>query len=167
MLATGGALHRQAEALRRARTAREWTQLGLVSAVESAARALGRERDLPPGGWATLLAYVSYFENGRRAVPERLRPLFREVYQATDSQLGFMSSVVPPHLKLRHYQPSWTCLLSRWLSRPCGACWPRTFEADMRMGPAFLLPAIRSQVPLPVRPPSPGCWPLVSSAPRT
>lgn len=41
------------------------------------------------------MAYISYFENGRRAVPERLRPLFREVYQAADGQLGFMNSMVP------------------------------------------------------------------------
>jgi len=148
MSAPDGALRRQAEALRRARMARGWTQLSLVSAVESAARALGRERDLPPGGRATLMAYISYFENGRRAVPERLRPLFREVYQAADGQLGFMNSMVPPVPE--------AATLPTELDVPAGPAaiealrgmLAANIEADMRMGPAFLLPAIRSQLPL-------------------
>jgi len=79
----------QAAALKSARRSKGWSQSRLAAALEQAARTLDQVRDLPPAGRQTLLQYISYFENGKRAVPERLKPIFCEVFQATNEDLGF------------------------------------------------------------------------------
>jgi transcriptional regulator with XRE-family HTH domain len=79
----------QAEALKSARKRKGWSQARLAAALEQAARSLGQLDDLPPAGRPTIIQYISYFENGKRPVPERLWPIFREALQCTDEDLGF------------------------------------------------------------------------------
>jgi hypothetical protein len=73
---------KQGTALKSARKRKDWSQSRLAAALEQSARALGRGKDLPPGGRQTLVQYISYFENGKREVPDRLKPIFRETFQA-------------------------------------------------------------------------------------
>ncbi len=95
------------------------------------------------------MAYISYFENGRRAVPSRLRPMLREVYQTTDARLGLADSselqpVLPaPVLPSELDAPSGPAVVDALQMMLAS-----DIDADMRIGPAFLLPAVRSQLPL-------------------
>ena len=87
-------LSHQAAALKSARKRKDWSQSRLASALErGSSRARPDGKDLPPGGRQTLIQYISYFENGKREVPDRLKPIFREAFQATDEELGFDNSV--------------------------------------------------------------------------
>ena len=108
----------QAEALKSARKHKGWSQGRLAAALEQAARALGQLSDLPPAGRQTLIQYISYFENGKRPVPERLWPIFREALQCTDEDLGFASATAPfggtrsPDLPAAHLQSSGSAVIS-------------------------------------------------------
>ena len=88
----------QAEALKSARRSKGWSQSRLAATLEQAARALDHVSDLPPGGRQTLIQYISYFENGKRAVPERLKPIFCEAFQASNEDLGLAPILAPPNL---------------------------------------------------------------------
>lgn len=70
--------------LRSARRNRGWTQRDLIDALITAARRLGVESP-SRASWKTL---ISMYENGRRAVGDEHRLLFREVYQTTNERLG-------------------------------------------------------------------------------
>ncbi|MBW8484105.1 helix-turn-helix domain-containing protein [Actinomadura parmotrematis] len=76
----------QATLLRQARLSKGWSQSQLVNHLRRAATELGHDTVLPYDS-KTLLAYVSYFENGRRRFPERYKPIYRHAFGSTD--LGF------------------------------------------------------------------------------
>ena len=60
---------------------------------KQAAGTLDQRRDLPAGGRQTLIQYISYFENGRRKIADRLQPIFCEALKTTAEELGFDNSV--------------------------------------------------------------------------
>jgi transcriptional regulator with XRE-family HTH domain len=90
MPATPDQLEQQAIGLKEARGRQGWSQTQLAQQLRTAARKLGRVSDLPHSDQA-LLGYISYYENGRRSVSDRLKPIFREAYGASDTDLGFAS----------------------------------------------------------------------------
>ncbi len=106
------------------RQRKAWSQSRLASALEQAARNLRCERDLPPGGRQTLIQYISYFENRKREVSERLRPISREAFQSTDEELGFTGTAnplglaKPPDLPRRSPEVIWP---SRHIVTPASA----------------------------------------------
>ena len=89
-------LDHQAERLKAARNRKSWSQSRLAASMEEVARRLSKLGDLPPGGRRTLIQVHSYFENGKRAVPERLRPIFCEVFQASNEDLGLTAATPIP-----------------------------------------------------------------------
>ena len=139
----------QANALKSARQRKAWSQSRLASALEQAARSLRCERDLPPGGRQTLIQYISYFENGKREVSERLRPIFREAFQSTDEELGFTSTpnplglAKPPDLPAAHLRSSGPAVISSLRQ-----VLETNVQADARIGPPYLIPAIQGQLPV-------------------
>ena len=139
----------QANALKSARQRKAWSQSRLASALEQAARNLRCERDLPPGGRQTLIQYISYFENGKREVSERLRPIFREAFQSTDEELGFTSTAnplglaKPPDLPAAHLRSSGPAVISSLRQ-----VLETNVQADARIGPPYLIPAIQGQLPV-------------------
>lgn len=142
-------LSAQAEALKTARVHRGWSQSRLAAALEQAAHTLSRIKDLPAGGRQTLIQYISYFENGKRAVPDRLKPIFREAFQATDEELRFTepakssSIVTPPALSADHLRSSAPVIISS-LQLTLSA----NVQADALIGPVYLLPAVEAQLPV-------------------
>ena len=142
-------LSHQAEALKSARKRKDWSQSRLAAALERAARALCLEKDLPPGGRQTLVQYISYFENGKREVPDRLRPIFREAFQATDEELGFAKAlepfgcVRPPALPAAHLQSSGSAVISS-----LRLVLETSVQADARIGPPYLIPAVQGHLPV-------------------
>jgi transcriptional regulator with XRE-family HTH domain len=74
----------QGHVLKQARERKGWSQSKLATRLREVADQLGRSSDLPYNA-DTLIAYISYFENGRRTVSSRLRPIY---LQALD--LGFI-----------------------------------------------------------------------------
>ena len=138
-------LSHQSAALKSARKRKDWSQSRLASALERAARVLRLEKDLPPGGRQTLVQYISYFENGKREVPDRLKPIFREAFQATDEELGFINDPEPvgfgtslavaiPTAHLRSSGPTVISSLRMVLET--------NVQADARIGPPYLIPAV-------------------------
>ncbi len=140
-------LSHQAEALKSARKRKGWSQGRLAAALERAARTLGQERDLPPGGRQTLIQYISYFENNRREVPDRLKPIFREAFQATDDELGFTNdpepfgTPSPPALPVAHLRSSGATVISSLRQ-----VLETSVQADARIGPPYLIPAVQGQL---------------------
>jgi transcriptional regulator with XRE-family HTH domain len=134
----------RAEALKSAQRSKGWSQSRLAAALEQAARTLDQVSDLPPGGRQTLVQYISYFENGKRAVPERLRPLFCEVFQATNEDLGFTPALISPGLaKLpglpaAHLESSGAAVISS-----LRAILETNIQADSQIGPSYLIPAVK------------------------
>jgi transcriptional regulator with XRE-family HTH domain len=142
-------LDHQAEAIKIARTSKGWSQSRLASALEQAARRLNQVRDLPPGGRQTLIQYISYFENGKRTVPERLRPIFCEVFQATSEDLGFTTTSAPhcltkpPRLPAEHLRTSGPMVMSSLRT-----VLEANVQADAQIGPSYLIPAVQAQLPV-------------------
>jgi transcriptional regulator with XRE-family HTH domain len=142
-------LDRQAERLKAARTRKGWSQSRMAAAVEETARQLSKVKDLPPGR-QTLIQYISYFENGKRSVPERLRPIFCEVFRASNEELGFTSTgpaplgfLRLPELPAEHLRSSGPIVVAS-LRMVLGA----SVQADAQIGPSYLLPAVQAQLPV-------------------
>jgi transcriptional regulator with XRE-family HTH domain len=139
----------QAAALKSARKRKDWSQSRLAAALERSAAVLGRDKDLPPGGRQTLIQYISYFENGKREVPDRLKPIFRETFQATDEELGFTKPLEPfgltkmPGLPAAHLQASGPAVISSLRQ-----VLETNVQADARIGPPYLIPAVQGQLPV-------------------
>ena len=140
---------RQAEVLRSARERRGWSQSRLAVTLERAARTLGQESDLPPGGRKTLVQYISYFENGKRAVPDRLKSIFCEAFQATNEDLGLATSPTslglsrPPELPAAHLQSSGQAVISS-----LQMMLETSVRADAQIGPSYLIPGVLGQLPV-------------------
>ena len=148
-------LGHQAAALKAARKRMGWSQGRMATALEQAAGMLGQAKDLPPGGRQTLIQYISYFENGKRAVPDRLQPIFREALRSTAEELSFDNSVSIasganlPGLPAAHLASAGPAVITS-----LRLILEANVQADARIGPAYLIPAVQGQ--LPVNPFHPG-----------
>jgi transcriptional regulator with XRE-family HTH domain len=143
-------LDHQAELLKAARNRKGWSQSRLAATIEEVARRLSKVGDLPPGGRQTLIQYISYFENGKRAVPERLRPILCEVFQASNEDLGLTAATAKPlglvrlpALPAEHLRSSGPIVISS-LRMVLEA----NLQADAQIGPSYLIPAIQAQLPV-------------------
>jgi transcriptional regulator with XRE-family HTH domain len=142
-------LKNEAELLKSARKRNGWSQARLAAALERAARMLGQEDDLPPAGRQTLIQYISYFENGKRLVPDRLKPIYREVFQCTDADLGFaevaqsFTLAKVPDLPNAHLQSSGPAVISS-----LQLILTASIQADAQIGPAYLIPSVQGHLPV-------------------
>jgi len=97
---------------------------------------------------SSLRTLLSMFENGHRPVPALYRPVLRELYRATDEELGWDKArqdlyPVPPALPSdppEDPSPEILAYLSNVLAEH--------IKADMLVGPRYLVPAVQSQLPL-------------------
>ncbi len=139
----------QTAALKAARKRKGWSQNRLAAALEQAASTFDQVRDLPPGGRPTLVQYISYFENGKRNVPARLQAIFCEALQSTSEELGFDNSASTfgvtklPDLPAAHLAAEGPVVLSS-----LGLILESNIQAHARIGPAYLIPAVQSQLPV-------------------
>ena len=142
-------LGHQAAALKAARKRMGWSQGRMAAALEQAAGRLGQAKDLPPGGRQTLIQYISYFENGKRAVPDRLQPIFREALRSTAEELSFDNSVSIaagtnlPGLPAAHLASAGAAVITS-----LRLILEANVQADARIGPAYLIPAVQGQLPV-------------------
>lgn len=81
-----------AEGLRRARTARGWSQERLVREIEQYAR----QRAVDIASTASLRVYVSEWENGKRALSDRYAAILRPILGVTNIELTGEPRAVPP-----------------------------------------------------------------------
>src|SRR5262245_23481115 len=133
-----------ANLLRHARQQRGWSQEQAIVRLESIGRAMGVE--VPSR--ASLRTLLSMFENDRRVVPAHLRPIFRELYRATDEQLGWArahqdSFPVPPMLPAELPDKAPPAILAYLAS-----VLAEHIKADALVGPRYLVPVVQSQLPL-------------------
>jgi transcriptional regulator with XRE-family HTH domain len=130
--------------LRQARLRHGWSQEQAIVRFESIARVLAVE--VPAR--SSLRTLLSMFENNRRAVPGQYRPVFRELYRATDDELGISPSTahaslpVPPALPTELPEHASSEILS-YLSNVLA----EHVKADAVMGPRYLVPAVQSPMP--------------------
>jgi transcriptional regulator with XRE-family HTH domain len=143
-------LDHQAERLQAARRLKGWSQNRLAAALEEAARRLSKVGDLPPGGRRTLIQYISYFENSKRTVPERLKPIFCEVFEASNEDLGFtqafpmpLGRTLLPELPVEHLRSSGPVVISS-----LRIVLEANIQADAQIGPSYLIPAVQAQLPV-------------------
>lgn len=131
--------------LKRARQRQGWSQEQAIVRFEAISKAMGM---LMPAR-ASLRTLLSVFENNRRSVPERYRQVFRELYRATDEELGFTIARdgfdVPISLSLapaadQSPPPEIFGYLSSVLAEQV--------RVDTYIGPGYLIPAVRSQLSL-------------------
>lgn len=86
--------------LKQARLHRGWSQEQAIVRMEALARSMNV--DLPVR--SSMRTLLSMFENGRRPVPGQYRPILRELYRATDGDLGLAgetsgdSNLLAPHI---------------------------------------------------------------------
>ncbi|MEU1822622.1 helix-turn-helix transcriptional regulator [Streptomyces abikoensis] len=135
--------------LQAARKAQRWTQADLLDRLAATAERIGEE--LPDR--SSLKTQISMFENGRREPGPKYRKLFREVYQATNADLGFApedagtpSTAAPtlPHT----LTPGLPAAVSPPMVDYLQAVFAQHAEAEPLVGPRFLVPAVRAQLPL-------------------
>jgi transcriptional regulator with XRE-family HTH domain len=125
--------------LRQARLRRGWSQEQAIVRFEGIARALAVE--VPAR--ASLRTLLSMFENNRRAVPGQYRPVFRELYRATDDELGISPGAgraalpVPPSLPAELPEQASSEMLS-YLSNVLA----EHIKADAVVGPRYLVPTV-------------------------
>jgi transcriptional regulator with XRE-family HTH domain len=130
--------------LRHARRQRGWSQEQAIVRLENIGRAMGIE--IPSR--ASLRTLLSMFENGRRAVPTHFRLIFRELYRATDEELGWAREhqdpfPTPPALPAdlpEKASPEILGYLANVLAEH--------IRADALVGPRYLVPVVQSQLPL-------------------
>lgn len=131
--------------LRQARRQRGWSQEQAIVRFESIARALRMDVPARP----SMRTLLSMFENNRRKVPDHYRPVFRELYRATDEELGIsqaaarVSLPVPPALPAvlpEQASPEILSYLSNVLAEH--------IKADAVVGPRYLVSTVQSQLPL-------------------
>src|SRR5258708_10250117 len=132
--------------LKQARHSRGWSQEQAIVRVE----ALGRTMGIALPVRSSLRTLLSAFENGHRSVPEQYRPIFRELYRATDAELGFQKTgptlltlpVVPelPEPGAERPSPEIIAYLTNVRAEHA--------KADALLGPRYLIPTVQSQMPL-------------------
>jgi transcriptional regulator with XRE-family HTH domain len=138
-------MDRQLTLLKQARHAQGWSQEQAIVRIEARGRAMGIA--LPTR--SSLRTLLSAFENGHRSVPEQYRPIFRELYRATDADLGFQQAgnvltlpVLPgvPVAGAERPTPEIITYLSNVRAEHA--------KADALLGPRYLIPTVQSQMPL-------------------
>ncbi|MFB6830686.1 hypothetical protein [Streptomyces hydrogenans] len=137
--------------LQQARLDMGWTQGELIDALMAAAQRLGAQSPASTS-WKTL---ISMYENGRRPVSPDHRPLFREVYEATDEELGFASTSTSVATAQSMLLPTPTAAVSR-TPMPVNpemlgyltSVLQQHAQAEPFVGPQFLLAPVSSQMPL-------------------
>ena len=138
-------MNSQVSALRRARNKRGWSQEQAIVRFENVSRSMG----ITVPGRASLRSLLSMFENDRRQVPVQYRPVFRELYRATDEDLGFAAGrslaalPVPPPLP-----PDLPARVSGEILGYLGNVLDEHVRADTVVGPRYLVPTVQSQMPL-------------------
>lgn len=138
-------MDKESKLLAQARKRRGWSQENAIVRFEKQAQAMGISIPAP----SSLRTLFSMFENGRRPVPLAYRPIFRELYRATDEELGFPGSgslhplPTPPSLPAGFagdLPPDILGYLSNVLSEH--------IKADASLGPRYLVSTVQSQLPL-------------------
>lgn len=134
-----------AHPLRQARLRCGWSQRQAMTRFE----ALGQKMKIGLPAPTSLRALFSMYENGRRAVPDAYRPIFRELYRASDSELGFsqlaeQSVHMPEPLLPADLPDAPVSELLGYLSDVLDV----HIRADAQAGPRFLLAGVTSQLPL-------------------
>jgi len=134
-----------ARPLRQARLRRGWSQRQAMSRFE----ALGQKMKIVVPAPDSLRTLFSMYENSRRAVPEAYQPIFRELYRASNSDLGFSQPAdrtpdlsVPALLADLPGAP--VPELLGYLSEVLDV----HIRADSQAGPRFLLAGVNSYLPL-------------------
>lgn len=131
--------------LKLAREGAGWSQEQAIVRFEAIGKAMG----IPVPLRASLRTMFSMFENSHRPVPERYRPVFRELYRATDEELGFrtarngFSITDLPLLPVDDGMAPSPEVLS-YLSNLLAV----QVEADAVLGPRYLIAPIQSQLAL-------------------
>jgi hypothetical protein len=141
----GAWMNGQPNLLKLARERRGWSQEQAIVRFENLSRVMGVR--FPAR--ASLRTLLSLFENNRRIVPSHYQSIFRELYRATDEDLGFSASgaqkwlPVPPALPAdlpETASPEILSYLANILTEHV--------MADTVIGPRYLIPAVQSQLPL-------------------
>lgn len=136
--------------LQQARLDKGWTQGELIDALMATAQRLGTQSPASTS-WKTL---ISMYENGRRPVSPDHRPLLREVYEATDEELGF-TPVMTGAATAGNLLTAAAARVSR-IPMPVNpemlgyltSVLQQHAQAEPFVGPQFLLAPVGSQMPL-------------------
>ncbi len=135
----------QLSLLKLARERRGWSQEQAIVRLEGLSQAMGVRVPVR----SSLRTLLSMFENSRRIVPDHYQPIFRELYRATDEELGFSGSTphiclpVPPPLPADLPETASPEILS-YLANVLA----EHVKADAVVGPRYLVPTVQSQLPL-------------------
>jgi tetratricopeptide (TPR) repeat protein len=135
--------------LRQARLRRGWSQSQAISRFETA----GRRLLIGVPARSSLRALFSMYENGRRQVPQAYTPVFRELYRATDEELGFAPGLqgggagpgpleLPASRSGAPTEPSPALL--EFLAEVCDV----HGRADAEFGPRNLIASVSAHMPL-------------------
>jgi transcriptional regulator with XRE-family HTH domain len=131
--------------LKQARQSHGWSQEQAIVRIET----LGRRMGIALPTRTSLRTLLSAFENDHRNVPEQYRPIFCELYHATDAELGLQRAGKALILPIPPDPPD------RYIERPT----PEIItyltnvriehaKADALLGPRYLIPTVQSQMPL-------------------
>jgi transcriptional regulator with XRE-family HTH domain len=138
-------MDRQPAPLKQARQSHGWSQEQAIVRIET----LGRTMGIALPTRSSLRTLLSAFENGHRSVPEQYRPVFRELYRATDAELGFQQvgnvltlPALPGVTEPRTERPTPEIVAYLRNVREEHA------KADALLGPRYLIPTVQSQMPL-------------------
>jgi transcriptional regulator with XRE-family HTH domain len=138
----------QAAALKQARERHGWSQTDLEAKLRAVARRMGLLKSLPYSS-KTLIAYISYFENGKRSIPEKLRPIYREALQASDEELGFASTtsviLTAPHASQLTELPAAAGL---GVIANLKTVLTAHLSMEALVGPRYVIPAVLGHLPL-------------------
>ena len=138
-------MDRQLTLLKQARQSHRWSQEQAIVRIET----LGRRMGIALPTRTSLRTLLSAFENDHRNVPEQYRPIFCELYRATDAELGLQQEGKALILPIQPDPPD------RHIERPT----PEIItyltnvriehaKADALLGPRYLIPTVQSQMPL-------------------
>jgi tetratricopeptide (TPR) repeat protein len=138
-------MDRKSAPLRQARLSAGWSQEQAIVRFEALSRVMG----IAAPTRSSLRTLLSVFENGHRQAPKQYWPVFRELYRATDIELGFQTSLEFPTL------PAVPQLPIEDIERPT----PEVIayltniraehaRADTLLGPRYLVAPVQSQMPL-------------------
>lgn len=131
--------------LKQARHSAGWSQEQVIVRVE----ALGRAMGIALPARSSLRTLLSAFENGHRRVPEQYWPVFRELYRATDAELGFQQEAkVLPFPVVPELQAADTERPTPEILTYLANVRAEHAKADALLGPRYLIPPVQSQLPL-------------------
>jgi len=138
-------MDKQLTLLKQARQSHGWSQEQAIVRIET----LGRRMGIPLPTRTSLRTLLSAFENDHRNVPEQYRPIFCELYRATDAELGLQHaskalilpiSPDPPARQIERPTPEIIAYLTNVRIEHA--------KADALLGPRYLIPTVQSQMPL-------------------